>query len=107
MNLKYATVFGLAGMVIAIGMGLFALVNDFIRTQENPAAGMDGAYKTLLAAVIAVVSWVAPVKFGRFIGGLALGVAGVCTVALVTPPIAALFLALAGVLLLTARDGVV
>lgn len=105
MNLKYATILGLLGMAIAIVMGIIAMANAFIYAQKNPGADMTSGYLALLAAVIAVASWVAPVKLGRRVGGLALVAAGVCNVVLVTPPVAALFLAVAGLLLLTAPAG--
>lgn len=105
MNVKYATVFGLLGMAIAIVMGLISMANNFIYAQANPGADMSDGYKALLASAIAVASWVAPVRLGRRIGGLALVAAAVCSVVLVTPPVAALFLAVAGLLLLTAPAG--
>lgn len=105
MNLKYATILGLLGMAIAIVMGLIAMANAFIYAQKNPGADMSGGFLALLAAAIAVVSWVAPVRLGRRIGGVTLLAAGVCTVVLVTPPVAAPFLAVAGLLLLTAPAG--
>lgn len=80
MNVKYATVFGLLGMAIAIVMGLISMANNFIYAQANPGADMSDGYKALLASAIAVASWVAPVRLGRRIGGLALVAAAVCSV---------------------------